>query len=84
MSFFTMAVMGMAPFGSLLAGEMSAWFGAPRSVLASGCLCLLSALLFASKLPGLRPIVRKIYVVRGILPEVATGLQTATDAATPD
>lgn len=83
MAFFTMAVMGMAPFGSLLAGALSASVGASRSVLIAGCCCLLGALLFASRLPGLRPIVRKIYVAKGILPEVAAGIQSATDAATP-
>ncbi len=84
MSFFTMAVMGMAPFGALLAGGLSRTFGVSGSVLISGSICFLGALLFASRLPGLRPAVRKIYVARGIIPEVARGIQTANEATTPD
>jgi MFS family permease len=84
MSFFTMAVMGMAPFGSLLAAALSARLGAAGSVLVSGSICLLGGMIFASRLPGLRPIVRKIYVARGIIPEVAAGIQTASEATTPD
>jgi MFS family permease len=85
MSFFTMAVMGMAPFGSLLAGQLTKWFEVTGSVFIAGTICFAGALLFAMKLPSLRPMVRKIYVAKGILPEIATGLRAATDATTtPD
>jgi MFS family permease len=84
MSFFTMAVMGMAPFGSLLSWELTAHFGASGSVFIAGSCSLLSALLFASRLPSMRPLVRQIYIERGILPPVTVGLQTATEAAGPD
>jgi len=83
MAFFTMAVMGMAPFGSLLAGALSAKFGASHSVLIAGCCTVIGALIFASRLPGLRPIVRQIYIAKGILPEVAVGIQAANEATTP-
>jgi hypothetical protein len=32
----------------------------------------------------MRPLVRKIYIERGILPPVTVGLQTATEAAGQD
>jgi len=51
MSFFTMAIMGTAPFGSLLAGSSAKLMGAPNTVLIGGISCVLGALIFAFKLP---------------------------------
>jgi MFS family permease len=76
MSFYTMAFLGTAPFGSLLAGWLSTRIGAPHTVLLSGALCLATALWFGRELPAIRVLVRPIYVRMGILPEVAQGLQT--------
>ena len=79
MSFYTMSFLGTAPFGSLLAGSISARIGAPRTVLLSGVLCVATAAWFARELPAIRALVRPIYMRMGILPEVAQGLQTATE-----
>jgi MFS family permease len=68
MSFYTMAFMGTTPFGSLLAGGLASRIGAPYTLLLGGLGCILAALWFASRLPGLRDAVRPIYVERGILP----------------
>ena len=51
MSFFTMAIMGTAPFGSLLAGSSAELIGAPNTVLIGGISCICGALIFALKLP---------------------------------
>jgi MFS family permease len=69
MSFYTMAVMGTMPFGSLLAGAMAARIGAPHTLLISGICCIVGALWFAKSLPSLRRDVRPIYVEKGILPQ---------------
>jgi MFS family permease len=69
MSFYTVAVMGTMPFGSLLAGAMGARIGAPHTLLISGICCVVGALWFARTLPSLRRDVRPIYVERGILPK---------------
>jgi MFS family permease len=69
MSFYTMAFMGMAPFGSLLAGSLADLIGAPHTVMIGGFACILASLLFVLKLPSLRVIARPIYVSRGILQE---------------
>ncbi|MEI9478371.1 MAG: MFS transporter [Deltaproteobacteria bacterium] len=69
MSFYTMAVMGMMPFGSLLAGTLAHTIGAPQTVLIGGMCCLVGALLFARKLPLLRSLSRPIYINKGIIPE---------------
>jgi MFS family permease len=51
MSFFTMAIMGIAPFGSFLAGSVAKTIGAQDTLLIGGILCIVSAGLFARKLP---------------------------------
>ncbi len=83
MSLFTMAFMGMAPLGSLAAGAIAETIGAPATLLAGGIACLAAGLFFGRRLPGLREHVRPIYERLGILPEVAKGLQTASDLFVP-
>ena len=82
MSFYTMAFLGTAPFGSLLAGWLSSRIGAPRTVMISGVLCIATAVWFARELPAIRELVRPIYRRMGILPEVAQGLQTVESEQT--
>lgn len=83
MSFYTMAFLGTAPFGSLLAGALSTRIGAPQTVVLSGTLCLAAAAWFAQELPAIRQVVRPIYIRMGILPEVASGLQSAANLMAP-
>jgi MFS family permease len=83
MSFYTAAVMGTTPFGSLLAGAVAARFGAPHTLLISGICCIAGALWFAKTLPSLRRDVHPIYVSMGILPQVASGLQKTSELTTP-
>ncbi|HEY4588399.1 MAG TPA: MFS transporter [Thermoanaerobaculia bacterium] len=84
MSFYTMAIMGVTPFGSLLAGGLAHRVGAPSTLLFGGIGCILAALWFWSLLPRLRERVRPIYVEKGILPEIAEGLRSATRMARPE
>jgi len=83
MSLFTMAFMGMAPLGSLAAGALADTVGAPATLIGGGIACLLTGTVFASRLPALRELVRPIYVRMGIIPEVAKGLQTASELFVP-
>jgi MFS family permease len=69
MSFYTMAFMGMVPFGSLLAGSAAHTIGAPATVLIGGLSCMLGSFLFARQLPMFRKMLRPIYVQKGILLE---------------
>lgn len=50
MSLFTMAFMGPAPFGSLLAGALAQHIGPPITVALGGSLCIVGAILFATEL----------------------------------
>jgi MFS family permease len=83
MSFYTMAFMGTAPFGSLLAGSVADRIGAPHTLLFGGLGCILGALWFATSLPALRRDVRPIYVRIGILPEIASGIQNTSELSVP-
>lgn len=80
MSFYAMALMGTAPFGSLLAGWMAKTIGTPWTIFAGGSVCLIGSVVFYRRLPELKKIVRPIYVKMGIIPEVASGIQTASES----
>ena len=49
MSFYTMAFMGVAPLGSLLAGGMAARFGVASTLVISGMCCIIAAVIFAMR-----------------------------------
>jgi MFS family permease len=83
MSFYAMAFMGMAPFGSLLAGIAANHIGAPRTLLIGGVLCIAGATWFARKLPAIRDAVRPIYRRLGIIPGIAEGLEAAAMLQVP-
>jgi MFS family permease len=67
MSYYTMAFVGMAPFGSLLAGALAHKFGAPHAVIVTGSFCLLGAAWFTTQLKSIRAIMRPIYIDMGII-----------------
>jgi len=75
MSFYTMAFMGMAPFGSLVAGGLASKIGAPNTLLIGGVCCVLGSFMFAKKLPLLREMIRPIYVKMGIVSPVISEIQ---------
>jgi MFS family permease len=79
MSFYTMAVMGTAPFGSLVAGAMAKIIGTPWTMFSGGIATILGGLFFLRKLPGLKAMVHPIYVKMGIIPEVASAIQTVSE-----
>lgn len=83
MSLFTMSFMGMTPFGSLMAGSVAHWLGARDTLLLGAGACLVAGLHFSRQLPRLREMVRPIYRQMGIIPEVATGIQTASEPTPP-
>jgi MFS family permease len=75
MSFYAMAFVGMAPFGSLLAGVLADAIGAPRTVMLSGVCCVAGAVCFATHMPAIRKLIRPIYVDLGILPAANAAIQ---------
>jgi MFS family permease len=83
MSFYMMAFLGTAPFGSLIAGSLSSRIGAGHTLLVGGACCIAAAAWFASELPAIRAAIRPVYRRLGILPEVAAGLASAAELSVP-
>ena len=67
MAFYTMAFLGTAPIGSLLAGVAAERVGPAATIRLGGAACIAAAIWFALRLPALRVLVRPIYVERGII-----------------
>ena len=61
MSFYTMAIMGTAPFGSLIAGSLAKIFDTRVAIVVGGISCVIAALVFFRKLPRLKEIVKLVY-----------------------
>ncbi|NLI14648.1 MAG: MFS transporter [candidate division Zixibacteria bacterium] len=79
LSFYNMSFFGMAPLGSFLAGSLASKIGTPATVAFGGITCIIGAIIFLKSLPQLRKSMRPIYVRKGIIPEVAEGLQAAAN-----
>jgi MFS family permease len=67
MSYYTMAFVGMAPFGSLLAGTLAHHLGAPHAVMITGAFCLAGSAWFTTQLKSIRLVMRPIYIEMGII-----------------
>ena len=59
MSLYTMAFMGTAPFGSLLAGSLAKVVGVPYTFLIEGFCCIVGGLIFFSRLPQISAAIRR-------------------------
>jgi MFS family permease len=79
MSYYTMAFVGMAPFGSLLAGALAHVLGAPNAVIVSGVACILGALWFWARLNRIREQMRPIYERLGILPQAEIAVEEGAE-----
>ena len=67
MSYYTMAFVGMAPFGSILAGELAHYSSASRVVMISGACCLAGATWFSTQLKRITGVMQPIYIQMGIM-----------------
>jgi MFS family permease len=83
MSLYAMAFMGVAPFGSLLAGAAASRIGVEATVRIGGLCCFAGALWFTHEMPRIRRIVHPIFVKKGILPAISAGMQSASNLTAP-
>ena len=60
MAFYTMSLIGIMPFGSLLAGAFASKLGAPHTVMLGGSICMLSAIWFALRLQEIRRVASRL------------------------
>ncbi len=82
MAVYSMMFMGMAPFGSLLAGAIARHIGAPHTVVLGGLTCVAGSLVFGSKWPALRGEAHELVLAQGMSsgepPEEMTGHQAVS------
>jgi MFS family permease len=74
-SLYVLALIGAAPFGSLLAGSVAHVIGAPLTVSAGGIICILVALFFYRRLPLIRKEVQPVYRELGLVEEIPFKIQ---------
>jgi len=64
MAIWVMMLSGLAPFGSLLVGELAQHFSARRTLAAGGVACVMGAMGFGFSLPILQREARKLIIKR--------------------
>jgi len=69
MSFYTIALAGSGPIGSLLSGSLAEGIGVEATYAVSGGSCLLMAVWFWRQLPAIRAAARPRYIELGIIVE---------------
>lgn len=67
MSIFTMAFLGISPFGALLSGTLANYIGASRTLMLNGIICVVYALLFTRKLTQLEGLINSIFLTKGLV-----------------
>ncbi|MBF0510968.1 MAG: MFS transporter [Candidatus Omnitrophica bacterium] len=67
MSFYTMAFMGLSPFGSLFSGILASKIGAGLTLLLGGLVCVAAVVVYTSQLKTLRKYIRPVYIEKGII-----------------
>jgi MFS family permease len=71
MSFYAMSVFGFSPIGSLIAGMLASWMGAPQTLMLGGVLCLCASIWYFGRLSEIRRAIRPVYIEMGIVPDPA-------------
>ena len=79
MSLYAMAFVGVTPVGSLAGGALATRLGASWTVAIGGLACVAVAFAFQPRLATLGDDMHAVAASQGVLPEVATGLQTASE-----
>jgi MFS family permease len=69
MSYYVMAFMGLAPFGSLLFGWLASIIGAPYTLMAGGLCCIAGGIVFAGKFKSVKNLVQEAFIKKGLLSE---------------
>ena len=75
MSFYSMSVFGFLPIGSLFAGMLASWMGAPNTLMLGGALCLLASVWYFGRLPQIRRVIRPVYIEMGIMDDPAAAIE---------
>jgi MFS family permease len=69
MSVYSMMYIGIGPFGALVAGFAADGLGARVTILSGAVICLLASVVFAFRLPSIRPMARQLIREQQNVPE---------------
>jgi MFS family permease len=69
MSLYSMMFLGMAPLGSLLAGYVANYIGAPRTVAIGGLASFAAGAIFMRRWPAMRVSARELVAAQGMMPQ---------------
>jgi hypothetical protein len=61
MAFYAMMMLGMAPLGALLSGQLAQEIGAPKTIALNGIGCLIAGLLFSRRVAHLKKTVHSLF-----------------------
>jgi MFS family permease len=79
MSFYTIALLGSAPIGSLLSGSLAASIGVPATLVVSGLACSLTAIWFWRQTPEVARAMQARYAELGVTDSAARTLPESGD-----
>ena len=74
MGYLAMTFTGIAPVGSMVLGAIERYTGLPAIILLSGICCIIGTLIFEHYRPVVRKYARRIYIQKGIIREIASGI----------
>lgn len=81
MGFYSMAIMGTAPFGSLMAGSLAKIIGTPYTILFVGTATIIGGLYFLKQLPELKREVLPLYLNLEIIPQIAAEIKSSSETS---
>ncbi|MBI3934776.1 MAG: MFS transporter [Acidobacteria bacterium] len=81
MGFYGMMFLGMVPIGSLLAGWLGDWIGAPYTVSLGAVVCILAALAFNRRRPVVVAALRQVMEQRASLVPIPTAVPRANGSS---
>ena len=75
MAYYSMSFIGISALGCLFWSSISEWIGLPWTMTFCGIICIAAALLFEKYRPIVRKHARPIYIDKGIIKEIAIGIE---------
>lgn len=79
MGYLAMTFTGITPIGSMFLGALEEYTGLPIIILISGIFCIAGASVFEHYRPLVRKHARPVYIEKGIIKEIAIGLDSADE-----
>lgn len=79
MGYLAMTFTGITPIGSMILGAVEKYIGLSSIILLSGICCTIAGFIFEHYRPLVRKYARPIYIQKGIIKEIAVGINNAEE-----